>query len=468
MRIPWAWIAAAAALGGLNFSGLESAIAQPDTRTPLDQVVARVLESRELQVLAAGLVDTIGGRLSGTPTGTRAEAWAAQWLRHFGFDSVWFEPVRIPAWRRGVSSVRVVAPPTLRHRELVAVLYGHSPGITADSAALIDIGRSGADRLERLGERVEGAALLTDGMVSPELIERAAELKAAAVLRIAFEPGRLPQARLAPAAEPPAPVAILSVSREDGLWLRRQAAAGPLSLGLRLEAETRTGTVLNVVGEWRGGDPAVRDEVVLVGAHLDSWDLGDGAIDNGSGVLAALVGASSLAQLETRPRRTVRVVLFAAEEFGLLGSREYVRAHAAELPNIVAMMNLDMVGQPQGYGATGHSEADTLFARLVRESALAELGMADEVEHGGGAGSDHQPFVLAGVPTTYVRTSLPPDAPLWYHNAGDTLDKVDLEAVRASAAAVAAALWALADHPGRPLRHLSQAETRQLVMRLGW
>ncbi|MFQ6047628.1 MAG: M28 family peptidase, partial [Gemmatimonadales bacterium] len=96
------------------------------------------------------------------------------------------------------------------------------------------------------------------------------------------------------------------------------------------------------------------------------------------------------------------------------------------------------------------------------------LGLSTEVDHGGGPGSDHQPFLLTGVPTIYVRSSLPPDTPRWYHNAGDTLDKVDLEAVRRSAAAAAAAIWALADHPGRPLRHLSLEETRQLVQRLGW
>ncbi len=145
-----------------------------------------------------------------------------------------------------------------------------------------------------------------------------------------------------------------------------------------------------------------------------------------------------------------------------------MQAHSDELPGVVAMMNLDMVGAPLGYGATGHPEADTLFARLASEPELRDLGLVGEVDHAGGPGSDHQPFLLAGVPTIYVRSALPEDAPRWYHNAGDTLDKVDLDAVRATAAAVAAAAWALADHPGRPLRHLSEAQTKQLVQRLGW
>jgi Zn-dependent M28 family amino/carboxypeptidase len=226
--------------------------------------------------------------------------------------------------------------------------------------------------------------------------------------------------------------------------------------------------VLNVVGEWTGSDPAVADEVFLLGAHLDSWDLGDGAIDNGTGVLSVMAAARALVASGQRPRRTIRVVLFAAEELGLFGSREYVSVHAEAMDDVVAMMNLDMVGEPEGYGATGHPEADTVFARLARDTPLRDLGLRTEVNHGGGPGSDHQPFLLAGVPTIYVQTALPPDAPRWYHNAGDTFDKIDLDAIRKSAAAAAAAAWALADHPGRPLHMLTPEQTAQLVQRLGW
>jgi Iap family predicted aminopeptidase len=425
------------------------------------------LESPELPIMAAGLIDTIGGRLPGTAAGTRAEAWAAGWLRDSGFDSVWHEVVHIPVWRRGATSVQVVTPAALQRRPLPALSYGYSPGLEADSVPVIDIGRGDAASLAELGRRAQGAALLTDA-VSAEVVARAAEVGALVLLRISFEPGRLPQARVVPTAEPPAPLAVLALSHEDGLWMRRQAAVGPLAVRLSVAAETRPGTVLNVVGELAGSDTAVADEVFLLGAHLDSWDAGDGAIDNGTGVLSVMTAAAALAGSTARPRRTVRVVFFAAEELGLLGSREYVRVHEAAMPNVVAMMNLDMVGAPQGYGATGHDEADTLFARIAQEPQLRDLGVSGAVNHGGGPGSDHQPFLLAGVPTIYVQSSLPPETPLWYHNAADTFDKIDLEALRRTGAAVAAAAWALADHPGRPLRYLTAQETQELIARLGW
>jgi Iap family predicted aminopeptidase len=434
---------------------------------PIAGLVAGALDAPELPVMAAGLIDTIGGRLSGTPVGTRAEAWAAGWLRSLGADSVWYEIVHMPTWRRGTTQVQVVTPAAVRHHKLTAIAYGYSPRIDADSLRLIDIGRADAATVDGLGTEVQGAVLLTD-VVSPEIVAKATEVGAAALLRVSLQPGRLPQARVAPTPERPAPLPILALSREDGLWLRRLLAAGPLRLRLQVEAETRQGTAANVVAEWRGSDPAADGEVVLLGAHLDAWDLGAGALDNGTGVLAVMTAARAIGAAPTRPRRTVRIVLFAGEELGLLGSREYVNVHAETLANIVAMMNLDMVGAPQGYGATGHDEADTLFARLAADPALRDLGLTAEVNHGGGPGSDHQHFLLAGVPTIYVRSTLPEDAPRWYHNAGDTFDKIDLEAVQASGAAAAAAVWALADHPGRPLRHLTPEQTRDLIARLGW
>ena len=198
-------------------------------------VVARALESPQLAGMAAGLADTIGGRLSGTADGDRAEIWAARWLRSFGFDSVWHEPVPFPVWRRGASQVQIVAPASLHRRGLDAIAYGYSPGVDVDSIPVVDMGRGDAAAIRQAGRQWRGVAVLTD-IVSPEVIAAAAEVGVVALLRIAFEPGRLPQARVAPWEDAPAPVPILGLSREDGLWLRRQLAAGPLAMSLHVVA----------------------------------------------------------------------------------------------------------------------------------------------------------------------------------------------------------------------------------------
>ena len=456
--------------GGLSAQNVEAPPPPPPpppASTVLDSVAALALETPPLQAMAAGLIDSIGGRLSGTSAGIRAESWAGKWLREIGFDSVWTEPVRMRVWRRGQLTVQVVQPAARSGRRIAALAYGYSPPIDLAAVPVLDIGRGDLSLLAAAGAAARGAALLTD-VINPELIDEAVKAGAAALMRISFEPGRLPQARVAPTSPPPAPLPLIALSNEDGSWLRRLSLAGQAVLRLHSSASTITGAAANVVGELRGSDPALGREVVILGAHLDAWDMGDGALDNGTGVLAVLAAARAIVMTGVRPRRTVRVVFFAGEELGLLGSQAYVTAHQSSLGDFAAMLNMDMVGAPEGFGATGHAEADTLFARLAQTPLLKSLGLSTEVDHGGGPGSDHQPFLLAGVPTVYVRTSLPPDAIRWYHNAGDTFDKVDFEAVKAAAAAAAALAWALADEPGRPLVHLSPQETRQLVQRLGW
>ncbi len=461
-------LAAGLVLAALGPSGLAAQTA-PARLSPRDSLLTtvanRALASERVLPWALGLVDSIGGRLTGTPAARRAEAWATTQLRAIGLDSVWTETVSLSVWDRGPADAVVAEPAALAGRHLRIAAWGYSPGAFLDRAPVVDLGRGDTTALRRAGEQARGAVLLCDA-VGAELVREAAAVGAAAILRISPDPGGLVQARIAPVERSPAPLPVLATSLEDGLWLRRQLPHGELRLGLNVETRTWEGTSENVVGEWRGR--AEPGEVVLLGAHLDSWDLGAGALDNGSGVLAALEATRSLVESGRRPRRTIRVIFFTGEEFGLLGSRAYVARHARTLRRIVAMMNLDMVGWPEGYGATGHPEGDGLLAGLARLPPLDSLGLTSDVDHGGGAGSDHQPFVLAGVPTIYVRTSLPPETVRWYHNGGDTLDKLDLDAVRRTAAAAAVALWAIADERARVYQHLDERKTRDLVRRLGW
>lgn len=457
------------AAAALVQAGAAAAQTAPGRLGPRDSLLSalaeRALASEQVVPWALGLIDSIGGRLSGTAAGARAETWAAAQLRAIGLDTVWMETVALRTWERGPASAAVVEPAALAGRRIAVAAWGYSPSAGIARAPVIDLGRGDTASLRRVGGGAQGAVLLCDA-VGPELMAGAASAGAVAILRISPDPGRLVQARVAPVEKPPAPLPVLATSLEDGLWLRRQLAYGPLRLALAVETKIGEGEARNVVGELRGR--AEPGEVVLLAAHLDSWDLGAGAIDNGSGVLAVLEATRAVARAGRRPRRSLRVVFFAGEEVGLVGSRSYVARHAPNLRRIVAMMNLDMVGWPEGYGATGHPEGDALFAQLTRLPPLDSLGLSAQVDHGGGPGSDHQPFLLAGVPTIYVRTSLPPEVVRWYHNAGDTLDKLDLDSVRRTAAAAAVAAWAIADERDRVFRHLKAKETEELVKRLGW
>jgi carboxypeptidase Q len=186
----------------------------------------------------------------------------------------------------------------------------------------------------------------------------------------------------------------------------------------------------NVIGEVRGRDLA--NEIVLLGAHLDSWDVGDGAIDDGAGVGIVLEAAHLAVAL--KPRRTIRVVLFMNEEYGLSGATAYAAAHQAELSHHVAAMEADAgAGAPTGFGVSGGETARAMLARMI--PPLAALTGSD-IRISEQAGADISALHDVGVPEVSVRQDVS-DYFEWHHTDGDTADKIDPDAISRTAAAFA-------------------------------
>jgi carboxypeptidase Q len=218
------------------------------------------------------------------------------------------------------------------------------------------------------------------------------------------------------------------------------------------------------VAEVRGRE--LPDEVVLVGAHLDSWDLGTGAIDDGAGVAMVMEALHLLAREPRPPRRTVRAVLFANEEHGLSGALAYAERHAAELPRHVAAFEADAgAGRPLGFWVDAGPGAAALLRKLVEP--IAGLVPPQVSAHEGGA--DVQPLRYALVPVLELQQDVVHYFD-WHHSAADTLDKVVPRELAESAAAVAWLAWALADAeevlprpppPEKPAWWLSSGATRR-------
>jgi Zn-dependent M28 family amino/carboxypeptidase len=197
----------------------------------------------------------------------------------------------------------------------------------------------------------------------------------------------------------------------------------------------------NVLAELEGRERP--EEVVVIGAHLDSWDVGCGAVDDGAGVAIVMETMRLLRALDLRPRRTLRAVLFTNEENGLAGGRAYAREHAAELPRHVAALEVDSgAGRPLGAGVTAGPGAVAAVAELLRP--LAALG-ADEATEGGG-GADISPLIPAGVPQIGFRQDTLRYFD-WHHTEADTLDKVDRADLVKNAAAFAVLAYGLAEMP---------------------
>jgi hypothetical protein len=239
------------------------------------------------------------------------------------------------------------------------------------------------------------------------------------------------------------PIASMGISGEDGLLLRQRMAQGKSPLAnIVMTNSMSTGTARNVLAEIPGSDDA-------------------GAIDNGVGVAIVLDTARALAACGKRPRRTIRFALWAGEEIGLLGSRDYVERHADELDKLAALINLDGTGAPYAYNTEGRKQPAQLLRDLVRQ--LAPLGMRDDFTSGVWLHSDHQDFMLAGVPTLTLMSGVNEAARGVYHTAKDTFDKVSLPALCHASAVTAHTLWALADEPQRSFERHTPAQVDQMI-----
>jgi Zn-dependent M28 family amino/carboxypeptidase len=252
----------------------------------------------------------------------------------------------------------------------------------------------------------------------------------------------------------------LGIGQEDGLRLRRLIRAGAQPTA-RVAMSNRIvrGEGRNVIAEIPGSERP--EEIVLAGGHLDSWDVAQGATDNGLGSAIVLEAARALAALGRRPKRTLRFVLWAAEEIGLLGSHDYVERHADTLDDHVAVMNFDMTGAPYGYWTPGRKNRHPLLADLATQ--LAPLGMGDDHAHKAGLHSDHQPFMLAGVPVVGLQARLVPEGGRYYHSVGDTFEKVSLPDFCRAACVASHTLWALADTEERPWPRLDRKAVLAMV-----
>lgn len=397
--------------------------------------------------LLTALADDIGPRLSGSKELARAVAWADEALRGIGLGRVWREEVMVPHWERGAEHLFMLAP---EKRELPMLGLGGSVGTAGVEARVTVIGS-----FEELSPAVAGTIVLYNvpmGRGLPALqhygtaaryrsqgAARAAAFGAVAALvrSVATTSLATPHTGGMHYADGVAKIPTAAVTVEDAEWIARLVARG-VEVRVRLEMGARTlpdAVSHNVIGEIRGGE--LPDEIVLIGGHLDSWDVGRGAHDDGAGVAQVITAMKLFHGLPEPPRRTIRAVLFTNEENGLRGGKDYAARHGRE--RHVAAIETDLgAGRPLSWSAKGTPEALAWLRRLA-----APLGLPVEE---GGSGADVSPLEALGV----LCIGLRPEDDLYFavhHTAADTLDKVDPAALAEGTAAVAGLAWLAANQP---------------------
>ena len=433
----------------------------PPPAPPVDPVVAALRDAALKDDLAysiiEGLTTEVGQRLAGTEAEARARAWGAAKLKALGFSNVRIETYQMPVWVRGEETAEIVAP--VPHRLQLAAL-GNSgstgpKGLTAEvvvfptyndlvaapdgslAGKIAYVGNAMRRTQDGSGYGANGAARF----VGPSVAARKGA--AAIVIRsIGTDHHRLPHTGTTNFAEGQAPIPAAALSVPDAELIERLATRGqPIRLHLLLTPrQTGMHESGNVIAEVPGTDPNAG--VVLIGGHLDSWDLGTGAIDDASGLAITTAAAKRILDSGMRPRRTIRVVWFGAEEVGGPGGRDYARRHGSERHALAAESDFgaDRVWR---FETALPDSAAAVGARLG--SALAPLGI---VKGSGiaGDGADIAPIIRTGVAGVDLNQS-GLDYFDVHHTADDTLDRVEPEALRQNVAAWTTMLAIVANAP---------------------
>ena len=399
------------------------------------------------------LVDRFGHRLSGSASLEQAIDWILAEMKNDGLDNVRGEPVMVPHWVRGEESAELVEPRALR---LPMLGLGGSIGTPAEGITAPVLVVSSFDDLTARAAEARGKIVLFDvpfttygqtvayrqtGAIAAARVGAVASL----IRSVASYSMRTPHTGSMRYDSTIVRIPHAAITVEDAAMLHRMQERGQrVVVRLRMSAQTLPDAQSrNVVGEIRGSERP--EEVVVLGGHIDSWDVGQGAMDDGGGVVAAWEALRLMKKLGLRPRRTVRVVGWTNEENGLRGGNAYRDAHAAELAGHVLAIETDGgVFRPLGFGFQGSDPA----LAIVREvgGLLKRIG-ADSVTKGGG-GADIGPIMERGVPG--MGLNVDGARYFWFHHSdADTIDKLDPREMGLSVATLAVMAYVIADLPDR-------------------
>ena len=439
-RLPLTLLAASLLMAVGTASAADHDTTIPDAAVhSAEQLRDRALQDNTGYQIVTALTTEIGPRLAGGVNDQHARDWVIAKFKALGFDKVYTEPVTYPLWQRRSESGAIVAP---FPQHLVLTALGYSPGTPKGGLSAQVVQFASLDALKAaapasvkgkivyIGYRMQrtkdghdygmGSAIRTTG---PAL----AATKGAAgyLLRSAGTDAneRITHTGVTLLPDPPKAIPAAALSNPDADQLERELAYGkPVTVKLDLDCGiVGQYTGANVIGEITGSK--YPDQVVAIGGHLDSWDPGTGAIDDGAGVAIAMAAAKLIHDLPQRPDRTIRVIAFANEEMGLWGGKAYAAKHAAEVGKFQLGTESDLGAAPVWrMSASVKPQARGAIEQIAK--VLAPIGVTYDANRAGGGGSDLSQMHGKGMAALTLNQDAT-DYFDWHHTANDTLDKID-------------------------------------------
>lgn len=439
----------------------------PETFTRIN---AEVLQNSKAYATLGEATSTIGHRLTGSENGRKAEEYTYNKFKEYGFE-VEFQEFETKAWSRGSIGV-VVDGDTIK-----AVTLGHAP-VTADVAGeLVDMGNGlEADYTAKPGAAKDKLALIYIGILegSPEGTRNlhrsektAIAIKNGAkgvVIYNKVDNGVLLTGTASVTGEL-IPIPAICIAKEKGFELKEKLKSGKkVQAHITMTNHSDPIKARNVIATLRGSD--LSSEKIIIGGHLDSWDLATGAIDNGIGSFAILDIARAFKANNLKPKRTIQFVMFMGEEQGLLGSKYMVKQAVKDgsIENIKYMFNIDMGGNPIGVNAGGKLNDTTFFKTVGTDIMVIDTLYKNKFSTGSGLHSDHQPFMLEGIPILSITSNLDKSIYGCYHSDCDDFKLVNEAHIRNTARFGTMILYALANAEKLPADKMDSETTKKFMI----
>jgi len=455
---------------GLVFVLGVSSIAPAQANTDADRLTEEALKSSPIEQNLRHLTDEIGGRVPGTPAMEKAIAWGIAAFKAAGADSVHTEDFRMPAsWTEGDTEIRVSAIGTALDPKagmgsavdfkLRAVSIAWAPPLTAKHVPVVDVGGGSAADFKKAGD-ISGKLVLVhtdvlktwedlfnEYMKAPPVIDLAVKGKAKAIAFLATREHDILYRHTNAVAGEIDKIPMILVAREDGERVGRLVTSGhpvwaDLSIPNKIGGPIKS---TNVVAEIKGSEKP--DEYVVLGAHLDSWELGTGALDNGCNAALVIDAVRTIKAAGLRPRRSIRFILFSGEEQGMMGSRAYVTAHRNELDKVAGVAVIDAgIGRVTGFTLGGRKDMAGPVGTIVEplKQFNANKLTTEDIEWG----TDNFDFLLEGVPTL-VANQEEGNYLVNYHAVSDTFDKVDIPQLKKHTAEMTVVTFGVANAKDR-------------------
>jgi Iap family predicted aminopeptidase len=454
---------------------------------PAEQLIARTLGPTPVIDDLRELTDTIGGRPTGSPAMDKAVEWGLAKFSAAGLENVHAEEYTPPRnWLPRVESGEIASPryaqqpPERNVLRVAAMPFSQSTPEGGLEAEVYDIGSVDAPEFSAAGDKLKGRWLLVhtaqmrgledlfkEYFATPPLVAAAKKAGAAGILWISNRPGRLLYRHNLTLDGSMGPLPAALIEREGGERVARLLEAGQtVRVRVTLQNDIQEKPVnRNVVAEIKGLEKS--DEVVILGAHLDSWDLGRGALDNGCNAALVIDAARqmmALAKEGRRPRRTLRFMLYSGEELGTYGSWFDARKHRAEMDKLKAVIIYDIgTGRTTGFSLGGRSDMkDAVDRALAPAAGLGPFTQTPDAF----MGTDNYDYLVEGVPTLVANQEGGPYL-ADYHAESDTFDKVDTRELKLNTAIASVLMWNLADGARAPALRQSRKEIKALLKATG-